>query len=216
MFDILAETHKIVAKLVYDRIDEDYSVNLDLDKMLWGSIAPDYLPYYKFKRHYLDESLDYISKEIANLVYFSRYSFKENNESSVFTSYLSKKLGIIMHYLCDYVCYPHAYRMTFMGNMKSHIKYEQELNIYAKENKLNEDEYTNRVFVEDIDLYSDLDLKLKEKIKKYILEVVKEYKNSDKGFDTDLDFALDFCTKICSFVIESALVYDGNFDISFV
>ncbi|MGI5949775.1 zinc dependent phospholipase C family protein [Peptoniphilus sp.] len=205
-----------MAKLVYDRINEKYSVNLDLDKMLWGSIAPDYLPYYKFKRHYLDESVDFISKEIANLVYFSRYSFKENDDSFVFTSYVSKKLGIIMHYLCDYVCYPHAYRMTFMGNMKSHIKYEQELNIYAKENKLREEKYSNRISEKNIDLYSELDIKLKEKVKSFILEVVEEYKNSEKGFDTDLDFALDFCTRICSFVIESALVYDGNFDIQFV
>lgn len=216
MFDILADTHKIVAKIVHDRINDKYNVVLNLDKMLWGSVAPDILPYYKLKRHYLDESIDYISKEIANLIYFCRYSFNENNETSVFTSYISKKLGIIMHYLCDYVCYPHAYRMTFIGNMASHIKYEQDLNIYAKTYKLHEKDYKNKITVDNLNLFEDVDIKLKDKVKAYILNVIDEYKKENKSFDTDLDFALDLSTRISLFVIESALVYSGDFDIQFI
>lgn len=58
---ILPDTHKIVAKIVHDRIKDKYNVNLNLEKMLWGSVAPDVLPYYKLKRHYFDESGDYIA-----------------------------------------------------------------------------------------------------------------------------------------------------------
>lgn len=216
MFKILPDTHKIVAKIVHDRIKEKYNVNLNLDKMLWGSIAPDVLPYYKTKRHYFDESGDYIAREISKLIYFSRYSYSEGNESKLFINYMSKKLGIIMHYLCDFVCYPHAYRMTFIENLRKHVKYEQDLALYARENKFLEESFRDVISCEDINFFENSDIKLEKKVKAYLIKVVEEYKDSNHSFDNDLNFALNLSTNISILVIESILEYNGEFDIQFI
>lgn len=216
MFKILPDTHKIVAKIVHDRIKEKYNVNLNLDKMLWGSIAPDVLPYYKTKRHYFDESGDYIAREISKLIYFSRYSYSEGNESKLFINYMSKKLGIIMHYLCDFVCYPHAYRMTFIENLRKHVKYEQDLALYARENKFLEESFRDVISCEDINFFENSDIKLEKKVKAYLIKVIEEYKDSNHSFDNDLDFALNLSTNISILVIESILEYNGEFDIQFI
>ncbi|WP_394274040.1 zinc dependent phospholipase C family protein [Peptoniphilus lacydonensis] len=216
MFKILPDTHKIVAKIVHDRIKEKYEINLNLEKMLWGSIAPDVLPYYKTKRHYFDESGDYIAREISKLIYFSRYSYSEGNESKLFINYISKKLGIIMHYLCDFVCYPHAYRMTFVDNFRKHVKYEQDLAIYARENKYLEEHFIDTIKSENINFFANIDLKLELKIKNYLVEVIKEYKSSNHSFDNDLNFALNLSTNISLLVIESILDYGEELDIQFI
>ena len=202
MFKILPDTHKIVAKIVHDRIKEKYNVNLNLDKMLWGSIAPDVLPYYKTKRHYFDESGDYIAREISKLIYFSRYSYSEGNESKLFINYMSKKLGIIMHYLCDFVCYPHAYRMTFIENLRKHVKYEQDLALYARENKFLEESFRDVISCEDINFFENSDIKLEKKVKAYLIKVIEEYKDSNHSFDNDLNFALNLSTNISILVNE--------------
>ncbi|WP_297392200.1 zinc dependent phospholipase C family protein [uncultured Peptoniphilus sp.] len=216
MFKILPDTHKIVAKIVHDRIKEKYNVNLNLDKMLWGSIAPDVLPYYKTKRHYFDESGDFIAREISKLIYFSRYSYSEGNESKLFINYMSKKLGIIMHYLCDFVCYPHAYRMTFIENLRKHVRYEQDLALYARENKFLEENFRNVISCEDINFFENSDIKLEKKVKAYLIKVIEEYKDSNHSFDNDLNFALNLSTNISILVIESILEYNGEFDIQFI
>lgn len=216
MLKILPDTHKIVAKIVHDRIKEKYNVNLNLDKMLWGSIAPDVLPYYKTKRHYFDESGDYIAREISKLIYFSRYSYSEGNESKLFINYMSKKLGIIMHYLCDFVCYPHAYRMTFIENLRKHIRYEQDLALYARENKFLEESFRDVISCEDINFFENSDIKLENKVKAYLIKVIEEYKESNHSFDNDLNFALNLSTNISILVIESVLEYNGEFDIQFI
>ncbi|WP_019124477.1 zinc dependent phospholipase C family protein [Peptoniphilus grossensis] len=205
-----------MAKIVHDRIKEKYNVNLNLDKMLWGSIAPDVLPYYKTKRHYFHESGDYIAREISKLIYFSRYSYSEGNESKLFINYMSKKLGIIMHYLCDFVCYPHAYRMTFIENLRKHVKYEQDLALYARENKFLEESFRDVISCEDINFFENSDIKLEKKVKAYLIKVIEEYKDSNHSFDNDLNFALNLSTNISILVIESILEYNGEFDIQFI
>ncbi|MBS6610055.1 zinc dependent phospholipase C family protein [Peptoniphilus rhinitidis] len=205
-----------MAKIVHDRIKEKYEINLNLEKMLWGSIAPDVLPYYKTKRHYFDESGDYIAREISKLIYFSRYSYSEGNESKLFINYISKKLGIIMHYLCDFVCYPHAYRMTFVDNFRKHVKYEQDLAIYARENKYLEEHFIDTIKSENINFFANIDQKLELKIKNYLVEVIKEYKSSNHSFDNDLNFALNLSTNISLLVIESILDYGEELDIQFI
>lgn len=213
---ILPDTHKIVAKIVHDRIRDKYNVNLNSEKMLWGSVAPDVLPYYKTKRHYFDESGDFIAKEITKLIFFSRFSFSEGNESKLLINYMSKRLGIIMHYLCDFVCYPHAYRMTFVENLRKHVKYEQDLAVYARENKYLESDFSSVINISDINFLEDSDIKLEARIKNYLVDVIDEYKKSNHSFDNDLNFALNLSTNISMLVIESSLQYNGEFDLQFI
>lgn len=215
MFKILANTHKVIATIIHQRVKQDYNINLNLNKIQWGSVCPDVLPYYKLIRHYQKESINFISKEISNLIYFCRYSNLQENTNPILINYLSKKLGIISHYLSDYCCYPHAYRMTFFDDMKAHIKYESDLNVYVLSQKFKEENYEYVINTKNLDLFENVDKKLKVRVKEYIETVICEYKNAPISFDTDMNFALDISSKIASFVIESALVYNEDLEIQF-
>nr|WP_245311162.1 zinc dependent phospholipase C family protein [Peptoniphilus stercorisuis] len=212
VFKILAQTHKTIALEVYDKIEKNYNIKLDIKKLSWGSIAPDYLPYYKLIRHYKKESLDYIANEIVKLIFLCRYSSLDEEINPVLLKYVSKKMGVISHYLCDYTCYPHAYRKTFMGSMKSHIKYEADLNQYA----IGYEFIKDITKTQKIDLYEDSNLKLVEKIKDYINSVVDEYMNAERSFDTDLNYALDLSQNIACFIVETVLNYSEDMEYQFV
>lgn len=202
MSQIFADTHKIIASNIYDNVFQIYGLKLDIDKLLWGSIAPDILPHYKFIRHYQDESINYLSREIMKIIFISRYIEINRILDPLALKLLSKKIGIISHYLSDYVCLPHANRWTFADSMIKHIKYESKLNDFASTHSFK----NNVINVEDIDIYDNEFISLKTRIKEYIENVVKEYflKNS---FKNDLDFALSLNLKITYFILDTIEAY---------
>lgn len=211
MFKILTDSHKLIAREIHKDIMENYDVDLDIDKLQWGSIAPDVLPYYKFKRHYKDESLEFISKEIVHLIFLGRYS-NLKNKNSFFIKQLSKKIGIISHYLCDFTCYPHAYRVTFMDDMKSHLKYESDLNEYA----INIHKFNDKnLSTEDLNIYGDDSKKLADIVGEYIDSVVEEYMEDEKSFSNDLDYALKLSSNVALFIIEMILNYSEEMEYQF-
>ncbi len=155
--------------------------------MLWGSIAPDFLPKYKFIRHYKDESIDYVVKEIIKIIFLSRYVDFNRGIDFITIKLLSRKIGIISHYLTDFVCAPHAKRWTFVGSMKKHIKYEKDLDTHAKHHDFKK----HIILTNDIDLYENESVELKTQIKEYIETVIEEY-SMKLSFNNDLDFAVEF------------------------
>ena len=205
MFTIFPDTHKIIATNIYDNVFNIYGLKLDKDKLLWGSVAPDILPKYKLIRHYQDESLNYIAKEVMTIIFISRFIEFNKILDPIAMKVLSKKIGIISHYLSDYVCLPHAKRWTFSDSMIKHIKYESRLNEYAP----NHDIKKNMINVDDIDIFDSKFLTLKTRIKEYIENVVKEYSNKT-GFKNDLDFSLSLNLKITFFILDTIEVYSED------
>ena len=202
MFKIFAETHKIIVNNLYDNIYENYDLKLDKKKLEWGSIAPDILPHYRFIRHYKDESLNFISKEIMKVIFISRFLDFTGLEDPIAMKLLSKRIGIISHYLSDYVCLPHSSRWTFFGSMKKHIKYEKELEVYAAKH----DYKSNKISVDDLNIYDIGPRELQATIKKYINDVVEEY-TLKENFSRDLDFAVSINTKMTKFILETIAAY---------
>lgn len=217
VFRIFADTHKIIASKIHDNVFDIYGLKLDKDKLLWGSICPDILPQFKFVRHYKDESLNFIAKEIMKVIFISRY-LEFNTILDPFTmKILSKKIGIISHYLSDYVCLPHAKRWTLTTStdtMIKHIKYESKLNNFVT----NHDFKKNLINVDDIDIYDTDVMSLKNRIREYIDEVVEEY-SLKTGFENDLDFALSLNLKISCFILDTIASYSeeihGHFAFEF-
>lgn len=202
MFQIFSDSHKIIATEIYDNIFDIYGLKLDKDKLLWGSICPDILPQFKIVRHYKEESLNFIVKEIMKVIFLSRFLDFNQNTDPLTMKILSKKIGIISHYLSDYVCLPHANRWTFYDSMIKHIKYESELNDFV----LTHDFKKNVISFNDLDIY-DVDVKeLKSKVKEYIENVVDEY-SMTTGFTNDLNFALSLNLKITCFILDTIVAY---------
>lgn len=214
MFKIFADSHKIIASKIYDNVFNIYGLKLDKQKLLWGSVCPDILPQYKFIRHYKDESLNFISKEIMKVIFISRYLEFNKILDPLAIKILSKKVGIISHYLSDYVCLPHANRWTFTTSMVKHIKYESQLNEFA----VTHDFKKNVINVNDLNIYDIPQLKLKSTIKEYIDKVVEEY-SIKTNFKNDLDFALSLNLKISYFILDTIMAYSdemaGHFVLEF-
>lgn len=202
MFDIFAESHKIIASKVHENVFDIYGLKLNKDKLLWGSICPDLLPQFRFIRHYKEESLNYITNEIVKIIFFSRFIDINKGLDPLTMKILSKKIGIISHYLTDYVCLPHANRWTFFGSMKKHIKYESKLNELAS----NFDFNNNIIDLEDLDIDYLNPRELKIKVKNYIENIVEEY-SLKEGYDQDLNFALGINLKVSYFVLDTIEAY---------
>ena len=205
MFHIFAESHKIIASNIYDNVIDIYGLKLDKEKLLWGSIAPDILPKYRFIRHYQKESLNYIAREIMKIIFISRYVEFNKILDPLAMKILSKKIGIVSHYLSDFVCLPHADRWTFTKSRESlvkHVKYESALEEYAKKHSFKK----NVISIEDINIYDVEFLGLHTKITEYIEDVVKEYK-INTSFKNDMDFALGLNLKITCFILDTINSY---------
>ena len=205
MFHIFAESHKIIASNIYDNVIDIYGLKLDKEKLLWGSIAPDILPQYRFIRHYQKESLNYIAREIMKIIFISRYVEFNKILDPLAMKILSKKIGIVSHYLSDFVCLPHADRWTFTKSRESlvkHVKYESALEEYAKKHSFKK----NVISIEDINIYDVEFLGLHTKITEYIEDVVKEYK-INTSFKNDMDFALGLNLKITCFIVDTINAY---------
>lgn len=204
---MFADTHKIIVNKIFEDVLVNYDIDLNREELLWGSIAPDILPQFKLHRHYKKESINFVTNEIVKLIYVCRYLDLKSYLDPIMEKFISKKIGIVSHYLSDYVCYAHADRWTFINGIFKHISYEAKLNEYAKDYEFNNDIIT----VEDIDIFKDKNVKLKTLIKSYIEEVIEQY-NSNKGYDNDLDFALSLSTKITYFIIDTVNIYAEAMD----
>jgi len=205
VFKIFSDSHKIIASKVYDNVFDIYGLKLDKQKLLWGSVCPDILPQYKFIRHYKEESLNFIAKEIMKVIFISRYLEFNKILDPLAIKILSKKIGVISHYLSDYVCLPHANRWTFTDSMIKHIKYESQLNDFATKHDFKK----NVIDTDDLDIYNIPQAKLKRTIKEYITEVVEEY-SLKTSFKNDLDFALSLNLKISYFILDTIIAYSDE------
>jgi len=165
------------------------------------------LPQFRLIRHYKTESLNYIAKEIMRVIFISRYIEFNNLLDPLAMKILSKKIGIISHYLSDYVCLPHAMRWTYSENMIKHIKYESQLN----EKAYNHEFKKNIINIDDLKLSDIYSFNLKKKIKKYIDDVVNEY-SLKQSMENDLNYALALNLKITYFILDTIKAYDDEME----
>lgn len=202
---IFADTHKIIASNIHENIYEIYDLKLDKDKLLWGSIAPDVLPQYRLIRHYKDESISFIVKEIMKVILGSSFLHSNKYLDPIAIKIFSKKIGIISHYLSDYVCLPHANRWTFIGSMRKHLKYESSLDDYVRSHDFKK----NVISVNDLDIRDGGIIYLKNTIKDYIENVIEEYLQNI-SFQNDLDFSLSLNLKVTYFILDTIEAYSED------
>lgn len=202
MFKIFADTHRIIANHIFDNIQHIYGITVDRKKLLRGSVAPDILPQYKIHRHYKDESLGFVVNEIVKLIFISKALDFNEKIDPIRMNILSYNLGVLSHYLSDFVCLPHAERWTFNKHFIKHVNYESRLNDYAPYHNFRK----NIITVNDMNIFKTRVIKLKPVIRKYIEEVIEEY-SFYAGYEKDLDFALSLSLKISYFIIDTIRAY---------
>ncbi|MFY9284866.1 MAG: zinc dependent phospholipase C family protein [Miniphocaeibacter sp.] len=209
---IFPEAHAIIAKNLCKDINENYNINLNEKKMIWGAISPDILPKYKIYRHYKEDSEEFLVNEIVNLIYICRF-FNLKSLDNFKKKIISIKIGVISHFLSDYVCLPHKENWTFNEAFKKHVNYEKELNEVVKDHIFEKD----IISTEKISLYECETIHLKKLVKEYINKVIDEY-SLEQSYERDLNFALNLSTNISYFIFDvvNELNHEISMDYSFV
>lgn len=204
MFKIHTQTHKLISNYLYNHIKDNYDIELNYEKLTWGSIAPDILPKYKLYRHYYDNSIDYIILKIAKVIFLNRFlDLKKPNYLAL--KMFSRDIGIISHYLSDFTCLAHADRWELPKSLVKHIRYEKELNEYSKTHVFKSlDLNLPQIEIDNGDIFKQI-----PKIKLFIERVVYEYLQG-QSFERDLDFALYLNKAVFEFIIEAILEHEGN------
>lgn len=202
------ETHKIIAKKIHEEILIKYNINLDRKRLIWGAISPDILPKYKIYRHYKKDSENMIINEIISLIYIIK-SFDLHKLSRFRRNMISIKLGVISHFLCDYVTLPHKDNWTFYDNCIKHLKYEKTLNQLAKNHK-----FKNIIENNHMNIYDNNVVLLKTIIKKYLDSILIEYSKKEE-YSRDLDFGFGLSLTISSFILELADEVSLNSDMKY-
>lgn len=204
MIFIFPNTHKIIANELYNEIYRVYNIKLDKKSLIWGSQLPDYSPKHKMIPHYYDKSIDYIVGEIISLIVLARFTnLEESSYIGITKKIFSRKLGIISHYLTDYVTLAHYENWSFKDSMVKHVSYERKLNHIAENFDFTRNEVINlRIDLDDI-------FSLRRNIRNNIDEVLKLYRK-EKSLERDLTFAYNINLNIIYFVIDIINVYSNN------
>ncbi|MEG1312203.1 MAG: zinc dependent phospholipase C family protein [Romboutsia sp.] len=182
---MLMNAHFLIAKSLFENIDPNKSFFLSEKNFIYGNLKPDSSSKYVFKKHYLNESLEYIISKINYLCSLNLDTLPRYFSVSKF----SQELGVICHFLCDFFCVPHSKRWEFKHSMKKHMLYEKELSIVAKETNLSGfkgDIVTNDNFEE------------------FFYELYNEYINK-LDYKNDLLFSSYMCNSAINYILDSIL-----------
>ncbi|OPX50843.1 hypothetical protein CLTHE_01230 [Clostridium thermobutyricum DSM 4928] len=186
---MLMNTHKLVANILYDNIDDNKKFLISKNRFIWGTIKPDCASKYKFTKHYFDESSDMILEMIEDLANMTPDEVIQNG-----TGKFSAELGVICHFLCDYYCIPHAQRWEFKNSMRQHVNYERELAKIAKHY--------------DVSLMRLDRLEVKD-IREFIDKTQEMYRKKE-SFLNDLNFAYYICNSIVHMILKTIMSNSEN------
>lgn len=183
---MFSASHLVVSNQVNSNIKNTLNYSLDKRLFSWGSVKPDIVPSLLIKKHYKEETLDYVIDKIEELINL-KYS---NCSNSLLDKYLSINLGEIIHFLSDFFCVPHSQRWEFKKRMASHIKYETTLN------KIAQNYYLGRSTKIPEIKYINID-----SIKTFINDLLEEY-HLKEDYLNDLKYSTIVSTSITALIIK--------------
>ena len=111
--------HFKMARLISRQIAEN---GVEIDGLLFtlGNLAPDMTFSYVFRRHTRQVSLPHLQKQIRHLY---------GEGSDPYKVRFSWHLGVMSHYVCDFLCYPHT--PAFDGTTASHFLHEARQSVHG-------------------------------------------------------------------------------------
>ena len=111
--------HYKMGKLIYKSMEEN-GIRLNKTMFVYGNLAPDMCFSYIYRMHTRTVSASYLSKQLKRV-----YSGVNLPESAKF----SYSLGVMSHYICDFLCYPHT--TAFNGCTHEHYLHEKKQTVEA-------------------------------------------------------------------------------------
>jgi len=186
---LLPQTHAIIASVIYEDVLKDHNIKLNKNNLIYGSIKPDIYSGLPKLKHFKPQSFTTICGEISNL----SGGVVEDNRAAVAS--VSKKIGIVTHYVADYFCAPHNDRLTYKHHIIDHIKYENSLHQVFEETILGQ---------KKIMPTSWLDFSRPEQVMNYLDELHKFYEDNSESFHNDLIGSLQATRSVASMIVREA------------
>jgi hypothetical protein len=151
-------------------------------------VKPDCVPKYKFMKHYFDESIDMV---VEKIIYLSELTLEDIHYNMSIGKF-SEELGVICHFLCDFFCAPHYYRLEFKSAsaVKQHMVYEKRLAKLAKNFK-----YTG-IINTNID---------PNNMKEFILQLQRQY-DGIIDYKNDLTFSYYVCDSVLNMILNNVFL----------
>lgn len=150
---MLLQTHLDLSKLIHKAIEDHTGINLDKMAFSFGNIKPDlvrdsYLPQTDNDKiivsHYMDDAYPYVCTAIYELIEWTV------SEKQVNSRLFAVRLGVIMHYICDFFC--HAHSSKFPNHSLLHHLYEWQFAFFIKDAKK---DFSNQKGIGLVPLYND-------------------------------------------------------------
>ena len=153
-----------------------------------GSILPDCVPSFIYRKHSYETSFRFLEKEIEKLI-------GHFDPEKGINAYCSRRLGVITHYLSDYFTFPH--NKNYPGDLKAHCIYEEDLKhalrAYVHSDEAKRIRQKNGTF------------RTKEEILEFIHSMHKEYMKIQSAVQRDCEYIVELCHR----VVDALLQYLG-------
>jgi len=162
----------------------------------FGLVMVDQSWLVKTHPHYMQKSLEYITKKIEELL-----SVKK------FNAYHSMQLGIVVHYLCDFCCNSHI--TGSIGNISYHLKYERELQKHLFSNF---DIFKNNLHKKSHNM--NLTLNNISSIKTSIEDTLLKYTKGQASYLWDITHCVEISSIVCSAIFNFNLNFSNNIEYS--
>lgn len=119
---MIYQTHVQIAETVLKELDAFSRTYISSKEFIKGSNHPDYDLYYRFIKHQYEGSIRVVRELLIDItsVKMSRYE-------------RGFKMGIVAHFLADYMCSYHSNPYYSRKNLATHIRYEQKLHKETKD-----------------------------------------------------------------------------------
>lgn len=118
---MIAHTHRLVGEFLYNQLSEDLQALLHRRSFVYGNVKPDIVKEYRKMSHYYRDNCEMIFSMLKDLL-----------ETAYSTEIFSEKLGILIHFFCDYTCVYHANDYIYeTHSIRHHMQYEIKLHFYT-------------------------------------------------------------------------------------
>jgi hypothetical protein len=189
---VLVSSHNVIGKTIYNYILANLGVKLSLQDIKNGCMMPDFHPKFMSIPHYKSKSFETIAQMILSL---------QNTNFSVSPKHMSRfstDLGIILHYITDYFCYPH--NDAEADKMPYHVFYEIKLDKELRK-------YISSPFwMLDMNLEVEGCSNFRTSLIDLIEVKHKRYMNERPNLLNDVIYGLQSCCVVASEVINSVIL----------
>ena len=104
--------HYRMGRLMYANMAKN-GIRLNEWAFVLGNLAPDISLSYLYRQHSREVSAPYLAKQLE---------FLYGGSAAYGDAGFSYSLGVMSHYVCDFLCYPHT--TAFKGGAREHIIHE--------------------------------------------------------------------------------------------